>query len=166
MLNIPLLAKINHCIECDLEIAATLIDVVCWREVNTPSLINSDHNSLTINIFINGAPIEITDLILLYENEDIDFIALPPSSLPDSELADLFGGYNHIREFDFDLDESSPGYIRLNKNLIQEGICPVSSYYFNDEINPNVSIINLGKSFHFFTHNYLFGSLTNLSYET
>lgn len=163
MSKVQLIHNIDLCTEEDLEVVATLIDVVCWREVNSTSLINSNFCPYMVNIYLNGAQIEITELILLYEDEEIDFIALPPIHLPDSELADLFNPYSHIREFDLGLSNSNKGYIQLNSNLSKEGISTIQSIYLGDEESRNVSIVNLGKSFHFFTDKYVFGSLIPLS---
>lgn len=162
MSNYPLIANVESCTEEDLEIIATLIDIICWREVNTPSLINSKFSPININVFINGLLAEVTDLITLYENEDIDIISIPPLLFPDSELQDTFRNYSHIREVDLNLSETDTGYLLFNPNLINLGLTPLQQIY-DGTISTHVNIINLGKSFHFFTNQYTMGYLTSLT---
>jgi hypothetical protein len=141
--------------------AATLIDAICFSlEMNTLGLINTKLSQTMLKIFLNGKAIEITELVRLYEDDDTNFIFIPPICLPNLELEGSDINWLHYREVELNsIKESIRGIIELDKNLLANGIGTLNSWISIQKRTPKTTIINLGKDFHLFTDNYKFGSL-------
>lgn len=161
MLHYPLITKIDSTSEDDLEIAATLIEALCFHnEVASQGLINSAIASNLINIYLNGTKVELLKLISIFEDESINFIAIPPINYSDYEFASLFLEYETYRSILCTSDSpNNLGIVQLKSNYMDQGIGFNNSLISIENNSCHAYIMNLGKDFHFITNSESLGNL-------